>query len=349
MRKPELLAGLVALGVVVATTVNTGPQIGETVARQDVAAVAPSSENRDVVRTPAITSMPIEVEDNVAPAITPAAQPAEVPAAAITPAAEGKMSPSVAKLARAGGDNMVSIIVSYADFPQLADGERLDALGAEIVRSYSALNMHAVRIPASRLGELAVAASISRLSLDAPVKASSYAARQTAKEPGLVGGLAFPVDPNLGVAVLDSGVSLHPDIRLASSVNFVTTDKYCRTAFRTLSPQLTLHKLQPVDDTTLETAVTGCDPFGHGTHVAGIVSGNGYSSNDSYRGVAAGANIHSVRVLDADGRGVTSDVIAGLDWVLKNAARENVRVVNLSLGKAVEVQAADDPDRKSVV
>ena len=85
------------------------------------------------------------------------------------------------------------------------------------------------------------------------------------------------------------------------------------------------------------------DPFGHGTHVAGVVAGNGAGSGEAHPGIAPGAAIHSVRVLDGEGRGVTSDVIAGLDWVLANAATNNIRVVNLSLGKGIEESASTDP------
>ncbi len=60
-------------------------------------------------------------------------------------------------------------------------------------------------------------------------------------------------------------------------------------------------------------------------------------------GVAAGAQIISVRVLDENGRGYASDVLAGLDWVMDYHAYYDIRVVNMSLGKAVEEAAADDP------
>jgi serine protease AprX len=85
------------------------------------------------------------------------------------------------------------------------------------------------------------------------------------------------------------------------------------------------------------------DPFGHGTHVAGMIAGDGTLSSGTHAGVAPGASIYSLRVLDEGGRGFASDVIAGLDWVLTNAAAKNIRVVNLSLGKAVEESASMDP------
>ncbi|MFD3806088.1 S8 family peptidase [Streptomyces sp. NPDC058611] len=67
----------------------------------------------------------------------------------------------------------------------------------------------------------------------------------------------------------------------------------------------------------------GQDCNGHGTHVAGTVAGQTY-------GVARKASLVSVRVLGCDGQGTVSGILAGLDWVAKNA--EQPAVLNASLG-----------------
>ncbi|WP_172607613.1 S8 family peptidase [Streptomyces spongiicola] len=67
----------------------------------------------------------------------------------------------------------------------------------------------------------------------------------------------------------------------------------------------------------------GRDCEGHGTHVAGTVAGTEY-------GVAPQAHVVSVRVLDCAGEGAWSGIIAGLDWVAKNA--RHPAVLNASLG-----------------
>ena len=85
------------------------------------------------------------------------------------------------------------------------------------------------------------------------------------------------------------------------------------------------------------------DQLGHGTHVAGIMVGDGLLSNGSYRGIAPGADVLSLRVLDENGQGSTSDIIAALDWILANGPAYGIDVVNLSLGKAVEDSAVNDP------
>lgn len=76
---------------------------------------------------------------------------------------------------------------------------------------------------------------------------------------------------------------------------------------------------------------TGEDCHGHGTHVAGTVGGTTY-------GVAKGVSLHGVRVLSCAGLGLTSQIIAGIDWVRANHVKP--AVANMSLGGG---------DRKSVV
>jgi hypothetical protein len=84
------------------------------------------------------------------------------------------------------------------------------------------------------------------------------------------------------------------------------------------------------------------DLLGHGTHIAGIASGTG-GSTGSYLGVARGARIHQVRVLDGRGRGTVADLIGGLDWILSNGAAQGIKVVNLSLGTGVTESNTTDP------
>lgn len=66
------------------------------------------------------------------------------------------------------------------------------------------------------------------------------------------------------------------------------------------------------------------DDNGHGTHCAGIVA----STNTTYRGVAYGADLMAVKVLDSSGSGYESDVIAGINW----CSAQNPDVISISLG-----------------
>jgi serine protease AprX len=113
----------------------------------------------------------------------------------------------------------------------------------------------------------------------------------------------------VGVAIVDSGVYPHPDLagRIVASIDFTAA-----------SP-------------TVSSTSTG-DPGGHGTHVAGLVAGDGTASGGAYTGVAPRANIVNVRVIDASGGSNVSTIMRGLQWVLANRSTYNIKVVNLSLG-----------------
>lgn len=80
------------------------------------------------------------------------------------------------------------------------------------------------------------------------------------------------------------------------------------------------------------------DCNGHGTHVAGTIGGSQY-------GVAKNVNLVAVRVLDCDGSGSYSQIIAGVDWVTKNAVKP--AVANMSIGGSVS-KALDDAVNRSI-
>lgn len=120
------------------------------------------------------------------------------------------------------------------------------------------------------------------------------------------------------VAVLDSGITHDPDLvqptnRILASVNFA----------------------DPLGTLT--------DPGGHGTHVAGIIAGDGTRSNGQYLGVAPGANLVDVRVLDANGNGRISSVVLGIQWALDHRQQYAIRVLNLSLGEQAPASYLLDP------
>jgi serine protease AprX len=124
----------------------------------------------------------------------------------------------------------------------------------------------------------------------------------------------------VGVAVIDSGIAPHSAIgsRVIARVNMVST----------------------------EPGVSG-DPFGHGTHVAGMIGGAGAAAakiTKAYNGGSAPAvSFIDVRVLGRTGMGYTSDVIAGIDWAVANRTKYKIRVINLSLGHPVAESYRTDP------
>jgi serine protease AprX len=74
------------------------------------------------------------------------------------------------------------------------------------------------------------------------------------------------------------------------------------------------------------------DSYGHGTFVAGLIAGNGASSNGQYSGEAPGANLVSIKVAGANGTTTLSTLIQGLQWAVDHQGRYGINVLNLSLG-----------------
>jgi serine protease AprX len=89
------------------------------------------------------------------------------------------------------------------------------------------------------------------------------------------------------------------------------------------------------------------DQYGHGTHVAGLIAGNGliYGNglHGKYMGVAPRANLISVKVSDDDGNTTVLDVIYGIQFAVDNKAAYGIRVVNLSLSSTVAESYRSDP------
>lgn len=87
----------------------------------------------------------------------------------------------------------------------------------------------------------------------------------------------------------------------------------------------------------------GIDRFGHGTHMAGVIAGNGVTSSGAFDGAAPEANIVSVKVAGWDGATDVSTVIAALRWAVSNRERYGIRVVNLSWGTDAPRGYGTDP------
>ena len=92
----------------------------------------------------------------------------------------------------------------------------------------------------------------------------------------------------------------------------------------------------------------GLDTFGHGTHMAGLIVGDGTSSAGQWVGAAPGADLISLKVASWNGATDTSSVIAALRWVVTNKSRFNIRVVNLSFGTDGRQTYRSDPLDRAV-
>ena len=85
---------------------------------------------------------------------------------------------------------------------------------------------------------------------------------------------------------------------------------------------------------------TAYDDAGHGTHVSSIAAGEG-DGNPAYEGVAPGAALVGIKVLDRNGDGWMSDVTAGIQWAINNKSTYGIDVINLSLGTNVSSNGSD--------
>ena len=96
------------------------------------------------------------------------------------------------------------------------------------------------------------------------------------------------------------------------------------------------------------------DKYGHGTHVAGLIGGTGASSGTAngyaatYAGMAPNVNLINLRVLDQNGSGTDSQVIAAIEEAITLQSTYNIRVINMSLGRPVFESYTLDPVDQAV-
>lgn len=125
------------------------------------------------------------------------------------------------------------------------------------------------------------------------------------------------------VAVLDSGIEAHPDLR-----GHII-------AFRDFSSDI-------LNKNRYNGYYKECfDDNGHGTHVAGILAGNGKMSNGKYKGIAPECNLIVAKVLDSKGGGSLKTLINSLEWIIYLLKFYPIRIVNIS----IEIAIADEDDR----
>ncbi|HXH06282.1 MAG TPA: S8 family peptidase [Vicinamibacterales bacterium] len=236
----------------------------------------------------------------------------------------GKLDDDLAR--RAGGPGRSRVIIETIDGGGAADV--IAAAGGRAGRRLRSFQGHVAVVPNVALARLARHPRVRFVHEDRPTGALLDLTSATVGS--RLARTAYKFDgAGVGVAVIDSGIaSWHDDLtylgtdpsvrapggqRVAAFVDFVNG----RTA--------------PYDD------------FGHGTHVAGIIAGNGYDSLGARAGIAPAAHLVVLKVLDARGRGYISDVIAAIDYVLAHRDELNIRVVNLSVGAPVTQSYRTDP------
>jgi len=110
------------------------------------------------------------------------------------------------------------VIVNLA-VESLAEKDRVKGLGGEIRREFDNFNMRVISVSENALTALKKGKGVRFVAKDSAIESFSAAARQTAGEPAAGSANAFAVDSTIGIAVLDSGVSTHGDLNVATRLN----------------------------------------------------------------------------------------------------------------------------------
>ncbi len=118
---------------------------------------------------------------------------------------------------------------------------------------------------------------------------------------------------NVGIAILDTGIFLHEDLKERVIAFYDVINE----------------EINPYDDN------------GHGTHIAGIVGGNGISSAGRYCGIAPHVKFIGVKILDKKGNGTVEGLIKGTKWVLEYKEKYKIKVANISIGMFPKVGSDD--------
>lgn len=190
-------------------------------------------------------------------------------------------------------------------------------LGGVVTKDLSILNAFAAQLSGQAVLQLANHAAVRWISLDGPVISSGH-------DKGAPGASALPntyLDTlgvravwqmglhgeGIGIAVVDSGVAKNKDFSNLNHIGIFS-----------------------------KKAKDNADLFGHGTHVAGIVAGNGSNSKGLYMGIAPAATLYDLKVGDDTGMAYESDIVKAMQWVYENRLARNIRAVNLSFNSTIE-------------
>jgi serine protease AprX len=244
-------------------------------------------------------------------------------AAAPPPPAARAAAPAPAASA-AGAANHVRVVVTGEPGAGRAAAAAVEANGGRVLRRLPIVDGVVARVPAGAIGEIRRAAGVGAVSADrrfqlheAGASASEGVTLEQVREAAGVAGAG--TGAGVDVALVDSGITPVPGLDARDKV--VNGPDFSTDAG---------------DD-----ALRHLDAFGHGTHLAGIIAGDGAG----LAGVAPDSRLVNVKVADRDGDTSLSRLLAGIDWVVRNRSRDGleIRVVNLAFGAETDGTYRDDP------
>ena len=223
----------------------------------------------------------------------------------------------------------VNVIVQYKAQPTADDHRRLATHGARHNGDLSLIHGMMVSVPANRVDRLSDDPSVKFVSPDR--RLGGYL---TNTAPAINAPYAWSLGLSgigIGVAVIDSGMvdKKNGSVKKSDLNKSGTGDSRI------------VYSQSWVND-----GLGTLDGFGHGTHVAGIIGGSGYNSTSdvlTFKGIAPNVQLINLRVLDRNGSGTDSSVIAAIDRAIQLKSKYNIRVINLSLGRPVYESYTLDP------
>jgi serine protease AprX len=234
-----------------------------------------------------------------------------------------KLAPDLANFPM-NADGTIDVIIQFNHSSQAHHLQVVSSHGGQLKHAFQAISGAAYRIPAKLLTFLEGDPDVVYVTPDRPnTPAFDDAAPAVLAD---VARTQYSLDGSgIGVAVIDSGVYSHDDLKKAnnSGSRIVYSESFV------------------AGDSSTN------DAYGHGTHVAGIVAGNGHDSQsgyaEQYLGIAPNANIINLRVLDGNGSGSDSQVIAAIQRAIQLKSTYNIRIINLSLGRPIYESYTLDP------
>jgi serine protease AprX len=235
---------------------------------------------------------------------------------------------------RAGANEMVDVIVQHRQMPTSAHLKDMQGRGATIKSKFHTIRAVTMRVPVSMLAELAKDPNVAYITPDRTQKMTANPVTEefaTAVQADIAASQYALDGTGVGVAVIDSGIAAHPDLNNASGVSRVVYSQSFVAGDATTS-----------------------DEYGHGTHVAGLIGGTGASSGTAngyaatYAGMAPNVNFINLRVLDQNGSGSDSQVIAAIEQAIALQSTYNIRVISMSLGRPVFERYTLDPVDQAV-
>jgi subtilisin family serine protease len=240
-----------------------------------------------------------------------------------------------------------SFIVQVAPTtPEILWQEKLAASGGRLTRNYASLGLAKIEATRTAIRALVAAEEIEYVSPDRVTKTLGHVETTT----GAAAATASTSTSNF--SNFGPNHSSHTNAALdGTGVGIAVLDSGIDEQHWAFLGKENKDRVTAIDYKNAELPVDKNDPYGHGTHVASLAAGNINQQffpsrlRGDYDGIAPGASLYSLRVLDEEGFGKTSWLIAALEWVQKNHDKvtPHIRVVNLSLGTAAVDSYKNDP------